>query len=223
MSEKTCPGPGQQDEEEPCGRPIHGKGLCSQHLKQQRRGEELRPVMTISGPVCSYVAPDGTACGRKFVIKGLCRGHDRQRREGLELTPLMGRGGGRTCSIPFDDGTVCDKPLHSLGMCTMHRRRHTKGQPMGQKPRKAVRPEPRYAPEPEPTYWDPAKLTHAKGKPKAYRKPTHTFGGPTRLVRIDPGTQWDAWRTLCLHVTDPAELAELAEVLGIAPETRAAA
>ena len=69
-----------------CIKESLGKGLCSGHYAQNRRGQELRPLKTTRSPRHS---PDGLclfeSCGLDARSHGLCQYHYRQDRRGEQL------------------------------------------------------------------------------------------------------------------------------------------
>ncbi len=75
-----------------CPNPFSGRGLCSGHLQQQRRGQELRPLRRQYEPAdqCEY-----PPCEREPFANGLCPAHNRQMRTKGELTPLRPHTGDR--------------------------------------------------------------------------------------------------------------------------------
>lgn len=74
-----------------CGRLIRSKGLCGQHYRQQRRGEELRPIH-IAGQPCSI---DG--CDSPIKALDLCNSHYLlARRYGSPLVRKYARRGSGT-------------------------------------------------------------------------------------------------------------------------------
>lgn len=107
-----------------CGRFVHSTGLCQAHYRQQRLGQELRPVRPTgrAGPafeVCSF--PD---CGRHGKWRGLCEAHAKQRAKGQELRPLWTTKN-RTVQPCVIEG--CDKPASGKGLCLTHRRYELRG------------------------------------------------------------------------------------------------
>lgn len=71
----------------PCMRKHYGKGLCSGHWQQIRRGRELSPLIEDVVPrKCDYEGCDEPHYGR-----GWCRAHWMQGRRGGTLRPLSRR------------------------------------------------------------------------------------------------------------------------------------
>lgn len=77
---------------EGCGGKRKALGLCWAHYAQQRRGQELRPLLPYRGPrggrrrtspSCSF--PE---CGRPNNGGGLCAAHRAQKKQGGPLVPV---------------------------------------------------------------------------------------------------------------------------------------
>lgn len=97
----TCTGPD-------CDKPIHGHGLCSTHLQQQRRGTPLRPILppTPRPTTCTF-----PGCDKPYSGRGYCEGHLEQGRRGKPLTPLQQR-------TPAAGACAdCDRPARVKGRC----------------------------------------------------------------------------------------------------------
>lgn len=231
---KTCIGPGLTSGKL-CGKTIHGRDLCSAHLRQVNRGEELKPLPVKVARGCSYVAPDGIKCTGKHSAKGLCAPHYKQIWRNEELRPLEAERPAedrvvRQCSVTFDDGTPCKRKHKAHGLCGLHVKRKEAGTPLGRPllPRgvQANPPPKQTAPPLEP--WNPNELKHvgrgiSKPPGGAGSGPTLASFGPR--VRIDPGLHWNAWRA-AIQMNPDAEieaLAVYAGALGVTDEVRKAA
>jgi len=96
---------------EACGRPHKGHGLCAGHLRQQRLGQELKPLQvqrSREGRSCKF-----EGCGKPVDARDLCSGHYQQWQKGKELTELKQRQEG--CSVE-----ECPNKHYSLGYCELH-------------------------------------------------------------------------------------------------------
>lgn len=67
---------------EGCINPVHGRGLCTAHLQQLYRGQQLRPLRQ-TRKVCDF-----PGCDRPHHSRGYCDAHYTQRKRGHELTPI---------------------------------------------------------------------------------------------------------------------------------------
>lgn len=76
-----------------CGRPHSCKGLCKSHRRQQKNGQELRPIRFV------YAASPCTVpeCDRDIWTKQLCWTHYHQNRKGRplgEIRTIRAKGDG---------------------------------------------------------------------------------------------------------------------------------
>ena len=99
-----------------CTRAVHAFGLCASHYRQQRNGEELRPIKKIdrwghAGKPCSF-----PGCGRDMKAGGLCAPHSVQSRKGQPLAELrrIRRNQGH-CEFPG-----CGRNAKNGGLCPAH-------------------------------------------------------------------------------------------------------
>lgn len=114
-----------------CQRPVHGRGMCTTHLKRDLEG---RPV---DAPVTPKVKPDGKCayddCDRPARTRGWCRSHYQQWKRSGTVGPLAKPGGQplhRTCTYP-----ECGRPHYAHGLCVGHRGQQQRGQdlrPLGE-------------------------------------------------------------------------------------------
>lgn len=81
--------------------------LCDAHYRQQRKGQELRPLYMHLNKKCTY--PE---CINKHKAYGLCAGHHEQKKRGKTLRPL----GSRYCKHK-ECTSLC---LPKTGFCKIH-------------------------------------------------------------------------------------------------------
>lgn len=110
MTQRTCIFDG-------CENSTHGRGLCSTHLSQLKRGHHLTPAGSKKinvGKSCY-----GPECTRPATHKGMCRAHYDQKRNRGVLEPLTPRRRkarpGTTCTF-----AGCGKPRKRWELCAGH-------------------------------------------------------------------------------------------------------
>lgn len=115
MEHQTCSYDG-------CGRLPVAKALCQTHYNQQRRGEELQPILGRGGRNRTYGVCAFDGCDRRAASKGYCQAHRAQQLRGDDMQPIQVRKDRVACL--FDP---CDRISRVHGLCEAHYTQERRG------------------------------------------------------------------------------------------------